>query len=309
MYEYAIQNRRGSRAPSTGRSKKPASTSLRRVDKPTVVTVLEARMRTSVDGATDSTFTNVHVDSLAEAVMAVKEHAPRAILLSTAVVQQEGLSEVAKLVTKNPSVLPVAVACSDGPVSGDLLLKLGASGVRRFLDLNGRGGWEGLRGLLDSGGGPAESRVREVLLPRVSATSRHFQSFLSELIHRAQATTSVRQLTVSLDINASALLSRFFRAGLPSPKTYLAMTRLIYASVYFEREGVSIASVARTLNFSSPQSFGRHVRMLLGLTAAEFRTEMSVSAAIEHFDDRLINRYIDALRRFNPIGYRSVPVP
>lgn len=308
MYEYAIQNRRGSRTPSSGPSKKPASTSLGRVDKPTVVTVLEARMRTNVDGATDSTFTNVHVDSITEAIMAVKEHTPRVLLLSTAIVQQQGLSEVAQLVTKTPSLLPVAVSCSDGTVPGDLLLRLGACGVRRFLDLNGRGGWDSLRGLLDDGGGPAESRVREVLLPRVTATSRHFQAFLSEMIHHAQATTSVRQLTGFLGISASTLLSRFFRAALPSPKTYLSMTRLIYASVYFEREGVSVASIARTLNFSSPQCFGRHVRMVLGLTASQFRAEMSLSATIEHFDGRLISPHVDTLRRFNPIGHSSVPM-
>ena len=62
-------------------------------------------------------------------------------------------------------------------------------------------------------------------------------------------------------------MSRFTRAGLPSPKTYLAAVRLLYAAQYFESDGLSIADVAYRLECSSPQSFGRHLRSMLGITA------------------------------------------
>ena len=67
-------------------------------------------------------------------------------------------------------------------------------------------------------------------------------------------------------------MSRFSRSGLPSPKSYLAALRLLHASQLFEDAGLSIADVAHRLDYSSPQSFGRHVRSLLGITSSEFRT-------------------------------------
>lgn len=63
------------------------------------------------------------------------------------------------------------------PVPGELLLSLGACGVRRFLDLNGRGGWDSLRGLLDGGGGEVEGVILNTLLPQLADASdevRHF---------------------------------------------------------------------------------------------------------------------------------------
>jgi AraC-like DNA-binding protein len=302
MFEYAIQKRRRSRKPSTGTSKKREAISHRHAYNAPGVTVLEARMRTSVDGATDSMFTNVHVDSLAEAVKAVKEHAPRALLLSTAIVQQQGLSEIARLVTKNPGVLPVAVAYSDDPVSGELLLSLGACGIRRFLDLNGRGGWENLRGLLDGGGGETEAVILGTLLPQLQEASDESRHFFAALVRTAPSTSTVRAFARVLGIRASTLMSRFFRASIPSPKLYLSMTRLLYAAAFFERKAISIADVANSLNFSSPQSFGRHVRMVLGLTAGEFRRELTLTAALDHYVAHLIVPHRDAFRSFSPLG-------
>lgn len=302
MYEYAIQNRRRLRKPPSGAAKKREAVSPRHFEKAIVVTVLESRMRASVDGATDSTFTNVHVDSVAEAVMAVKEHAPRALLLSTGVIQEEGLSEIARLVTKNPGVLPVAVACSDGSVPGELLLSLGACGIRRFIDLNGRGGWESLRGLLDAGGGETEAVILRTLLRHLGEASDESRHFFAALVRRAPSTVTVRALAAVLGIRASTLMSRFFRVSIPSPKSYLSMTRLVYAAAFFEAKAISITDVANSLNFSSPQSFGRHVRMVLGLTAGEFRRELSLSAALDHYVARLIVPHRDVFRSFNPLG-------
>ena len=64
-------------------------------------------------------------------------------------------------------------------------------------------------------------------------------------------------------------LSRFLRAALPSPKRYLAATRLLYAAALLEIPGFSVADAAYRLEYSSPQSFGRHVRAILGATASE----------------------------------------
>src|SRR4029078_6686177 len=75
-----------------------------------------------------------------------------------------------------------------------------------------------------------------------------------------------------------------------------------YASWYLGTPKVSVAATADALRYSSPQSFGRHVRTVLGLTAGEFRRELSPSIALAHYRDRLIEPHRQTLRVFNPFG-------
>jgi AraC-like DNA-binding protein len=112
---------------------------------------------------------------------------------------------------------------------------------------------------------------------------------------------NVRQLAKQLDVTPSTLMSRFFRAGAPTPKRYLAMARLVRAARLFENSGFSIANVANHLDYSSPQSFGRHVRTLLQLTAGEFRARYDCATMFARFRDDLILPYVEVLRALRPL--------
>jgi AraC-like DNA-binding protein len=96
-------------------------------------------------------------------------------------------------------------------------------------------------------------------------------------------------------------MSRFFRAQLPSPKRYLAAIRLVYAAGLLESPGLSISDVAYQLEYSSPQSFGRHLRAVLGLTAGEFRRRYPFPTALRDFVERMILPFRRALRTFHPL--------
>ncbi len=87
-------------------------------------------------------------------------------------------------------------------------------------------------------------------------------------LHRAAARR------IASDVLPSTLMSRFFRAELPAPKQYLATARLVRAARLFENPGFSVANVANHLDYSSPQSFGRHVRTLMQMTAGQFREQL-----------------------------------
>ena len=97
-------------------------------------------------------------------------------------------------------------------------------------------------------------------------------------------------------------MSRFFRARLPAPKRYLATARLCRAARLFENAGLSVANVALTLDYSSPQSFGRHVRTLLGMTAVDFRHRYDGEGMLQHFRDVLIHPHIEKLRNLHPLN-------
>jgi AraC-like DNA-binding protein len=97
-------------------------------------------------------------------------------------------------------------------------------------------------------------------------------------------------------------MSRFFRAHLPPPKQYLAMARLVRAARLFENPGFSVANVANHLDYSSPQSFGRHLRTLIKMNPSVFRERFTGSSMLDRFRETLILPYLDTLRVVRPLA-------
>jgi transcriptional regulator GlxA family with amidase domain len=95
--------------------------------------------------------------------------------------------------------------------------------------------------------------------------------FFDELFLAPMSLTTVRQLARRLGVVPTTFMSRFFRAGIPAPKKYLATARLVRAARLLENPGYSLTQVAFLLEYSSPQSFSRHVTHSLHCGAAEFR--------------------------------------
>jgi hypothetical protein len=100
-------------------------------------------------------------------------------------------------------------------------------------------------------------------------------------------------------------MSRFFRAHLPAPKRYLASARLIQAARLFENPGLSVANVADHLEYSSPQSFGRHVRTMLCMTAVAFRQRYDGEGMLQRFREELVIPHLPTLRNFTPLSASS----
>ncbi len=272
-----------------------------------VVTLVEPSLRSLIDNATENAFAKVHADSVSEAFWAIRAHAASALILSAVVIRRESVAAVGRLVIKGLGVTPVAVVLSDSPTRTEDLLDLGACGVRMVLDLSGPDGWHRLRSLVEDTGGVEASTIRSMLLPIVQDASCGSRRFFGFLVQSAPRITTVQELAASIGLLPSTLMSRFFRASLPSPKLYLAMTRLLYAASYLEQPAVSVADVANRLLFSSPQSFGRHVRSVLGVSAGEFRRRFTLSAAFDHFNSRLIEPYQEKFRFFDPLADLTAP--
>jgi AraC-like DNA-binding protein len=97
-------------------------------------------------------------------------------------------------------------------------------------------------------------------------------------------------------------MSRFGRAGLPSPKSYLAAMRLVHAALLLEEAGLSVADAAYRLDYSSPQSFGRHLRGLMGVTGSEFRRRFPFPVALRRFLQLMILPYRTEFRAFHPLS-------
>ncbi|MEP6550076.1 MAG: helix-turn-helix domain-containing protein, partial [Gemmatimonadales bacterium] len=103
-----------------------------------------------------------------------------------------------------------------------------------------------------------------------------------------------------LNILPSTLMSRFFRARLPAPKRYLSLARLIRAARLFENPGLSVARVANHLDYSSPQSFGRHVRTMMKMSPVKFRSTYDGQGMLQYFRRELVLPYTEVLCTFRP---------
>jgi len=272
-----------------------------RAPRPTVATVLDPRDRPRLDAAAAGRFTTIHTESVPDAIRAVRERPVQAVLVSPGHVPQEHVPSVAALVRAFPGVQTVAVLSRHDASVAERLLAFGASGIRTLLDLSQRNGWGELRDALCHPTSPATAAILGRVMPDLAEAPPDCRLCFETLIRLAPTTPTVRRLCRSYGMHPSSFVSRFFRAGLPSPKRYLSTVRLVYIAALLESRGLSVADAAYRLEYSSPQSFGRHLKAVTGLTASEFRRAMNLSNALEAFHGQLIHPYRAVLRAFHPL--------
>ena len=268
---------------------------------PTVAAILAPAERSRVDAAGTGCFAILHRESISDAIRIVRERPVDAVLLSVQQCGPEQVDGVAHLIREFPSVPTVALVSQHGPRATETLLLLGASGVKRVIDVTAPTGWAHLRELLTQPVTRSVARIQGPVLAALADVTPDTRIFLEAMIRLAPDTPTVRNLSRRLGVRPSTLMSRFARADLPSPKSYLAAIRLLHAAQLFEDAGLSIADVAYRLEYSSPQSFGRHVRSLLGITSTEFRHRFPFPVAVERFVTLLIAPYAAVWERFHPL--------
>src|SRR5512134_1507373 len=238
----------------------------------TVCTVLPRDERPRIEAAGDGCFATLHADTVNEALVVARRARVDALVISVHSCRHEALPAVARLVRDFPSIPAVALVSRHDPRAGETLLQLGAHGVRAVIDCTEPAGWRRLRDLVGRPASPVTARVLERLVPALHGATAEARVFFEALARLAPVLPTVRAVARHLRHRPSTLMSRFYRAGLPSPKSYLAGMRLVHAAYLLESPGLSVADVAYRLDYSSPQSFGRHLRAMLGLSAGEYRT-------------------------------------
>jgi AraC-like DNA-binding protein len=272
---------------------------------PTVAAVLLPGERSRVDAAGSGCFSVLHRDSIPEALRVVRERPVDAILVSVHRCAPEQVEVLGHLVRDFPGIPTVALLSRHDPGATEMLLRLGATGVRQVVDVTSPTGWTRLRQLVGQPATRAVARIQGPILETLREAPPDARLFIEALVRLAPETPTVRRLADRLFVRPSTLMSRFVRSGLPSPKNYLAAVRLLHAALLFEITGLSVADVAYRLEYSSPQSFGRHLRAMLGITASEFRTRFPFTAALDRFVDRMVRPYLSIWRSFHPLASGS----
>lgn len=276
-----------------------------------VITVLDPEERARVDAAGEGLYRTIHRETLSDALDDLKHRRVGAVLLGVVRCGRQFDRRVASVVREFPTVPTVALVGAESPTA-EALLRIGNAGVTRLVDVRVPAGWSQLRRILASEAMRASSRaslsrIRDELEPVPDDTWLFFEALFAS----AEQSGTVQALALRMQVLPSTLMSRFFRARLPAPKRYLAYARLIRAARLFEDAGHSIADIANALDFSSPQSFGRHVLTFLGISASDFRRHYTADRMLERFLDELVRPHRSALRAMRALalrpGMRALP--
>jgi AraC-like DNA-binding protein len=244
----------------------------------------------------------VHRDSIPDAVRIVRERPVDAVLVSVHRCGPEQVEVLGHLVREFPGIPTVALVSQHDPTSTEMLLRLGASGVRQVVDVTSPMGWNRLRQVVGQPATRAVARIQGPIIEALTGAPPATRLFMEAIIRLAPDTPTVTTLAQRLYVRPSTLMSRFSRAGLPSPKNYLAALRLLHAAYLFEAGGLSVADVSYRLEYSSPQSFGRHLRAMLGVTALEFRRRFPFPLALSRFLELMITPYLGVWSSFHPLA-------
>jgi AraC-like DNA-binding protein len=272
---------------------------------PPVATVLEPRERAEVDRIGAGLYRAVHRERVADVIVDLRQRRVSAVVLSTARCTGEELVRTMRVVRDFPGIPTLALLSQHGRSAPEDLLAVGNCGIRHIIDVRTPAGWKNLRRVIASmaaneGNDEAVARV----LDDVGGPEGDMAAFMLALFDGYSSPRTVRQLAAVLGVLASTLVSRFYRAGLPAPKRYLAFAGLVRAARLFENPGLSIADVANHLGHSSPQSFARHIRTYSGVSAGEFRRRYSGNAMLQRFRDELVAPHRAQLRALSPVVER-----
>ena len=274
-----------------------------------VSTILTPDEQIRVDAAGVGVYQTQHRSHVEQLVWDIRKRGAQAILLSVRYCEDEEQENLGIMVREIPRIPTIALLSRITDRTPEVLLQFGKHGVRRVVDVRSPQGWNELRTCLSEQFVDAFEHVAlrslESAVPGI--TDECFRFF--EMLFRAsRRIPSVRLLAGQMNLLSSTLMSRFFRIGLPAPKRYLAAVRLVRAAYLFENQGFSVANVANHLEYSSPQSFGRHVRMMMGMTAVQFRSAYSGERMLQQFEHDLITPYVRILEEFQPISLGSCTI-
>ena len=272
-----------------------------------VTTWLTGRERQCVDAVLSAQVSLTHRPAMLCVRSDLVNGEADAAIVSAALIEQVHVPMLAGALHALPACPVVGlVHDADEPQALAGALRFGHAGVGTVVDARVAQGWQALRSALGPRRVP-DTFMRDALTSVLSELTagghdlpdgcvRFFRAVLSSRIQ------SAKQLAVMLGVHSATLTSRFYRAGLPSPKRYATVARLLWFAHLAESAPLSLSAIAHRLDAASPQSFGRSVRQNTGLTAGQFRRTVTARQMLEQFRATLVTPYADTLRTFDPVA-------
>jgi AraC-like DNA-binding protein len=196
--------------------------------------------------------------------------------------------EIERLRLLFPS-LPVMLYTTFTPTVAPVLLALGRQGVREVVFSRFDDHPDALRTALEREHARACSQQLLDQIARAFGPLRPEIRWVLETALRAPAgVQTVEQLATSAGVGRRTCERWFIRAGMPSPRHFLAAARVLYAHRLLQDPGFTVEDVASRLGYSQVKTLQLHARLYLGLTAGEMRLSLTPDAALEHVVRRFL---------------------
>lgn len=189
--------------------------------------------------------------------------------------------EIERLRVLFPS-LPLIVYSALTPQVAAVLLNLGQRGIRHVVFARFDDHPERLRQVVEAEAMHAAShQLMGQLAAAVEPLPREMRWALEETLRAPGEVQTIQQIAARARVDRGTCARWFARAGLPSPRHFLAATRVLYAHRLLQDPGFTIEDVAERLGYAQAKTLQQHARAYLGLTAGEMRLSLTPDEAAQ----------------------------
>ncbi|MFL5450092.1 MAG: helix-turn-helix domain-containing protein [Gemmatimonadales bacterium] len=185
--------------------------------------------------------------------------------------------------------LPLLVYTELAPATASVLLQLGRSGIRRVVFHRFEDAPASLRSAIQAE--LEQSASQQVMLALGGALQQlphELLRALEAMLHAGDEAPTVTALAERAQLTRRTCERWFTKVGLPSPRTVMVLTRLLYAHRLLLDPGYTVEDVALKLGYSKTKTLQMHLRAVFGVTAGELRVSLSTEEALMTVTDRYL---------------------
>jgi len=172
--------------------------------------------------------------------------------------------------------LPLILYTALTPQVAAVLLGLGQRGIHHVVFARFDDHPERLREVIEAEEMHAAShQMLEQLASALAPLPREMRWVLEDVLRTPGVVLTIQQFAARARVDRGTCARWFARAGLPSPRHFLAATRVLYAHRLLQDPGFTIEDVAQRLGYAQAKTLQQHARAYLGLTAGEMRLSLT----------------------------------
>ena len=185
--------------------------------------------------------------------------------------------------------LPLLVYTELAPATASVLLQLGRSGIRRVVFHRFEDAPASLRSALQAElEQSASQQVMQAVGGALQQLPHELLRALEAMLHAGDEAPTVTALAERAQLTRRTCERWFTKVGLPSPRTVMVLTRLLYAHRLLLDPGYTVEDVALKLGYSKTKTLQMHLRAVFGVTAGELRVALSTEEALMTVTERYL---------------------
>ncbi len=185
--------------------------------------------------------------------------------------------------------LPLLVYTELAPATAAVLLQLGRSGIRRVVFHRFEDAPGSLRAAIHAElEQSASQQVMQAIGGALQELPPELLRALEQMLHAGEEAPTVTALAERAQLTRRTCERWFTKVGLPSPRTVMVLTRLLYAHRLLLDPGYTVEDVALKLGYSKTKTLQMHLRAVFGVTAGELRVSLSTEEALMIVTDRYL---------------------